>query len=157
SNRSCRSSRCRASWSWRARCPDARAPPSTGPTVPARVTGTGSAPPRGVRVPPDRLWRPLSRSPRRLPAFGAEDGDRAHERARLPAEVVRERLRPPVLHLALTSFAAQLEPRLEDHPQARRADRMAEALQPAVGVHRQVAVEVEAPVEHVLPRLAALG
>ena len=38
-----------------------------------------------------------------------------------------------------------------------RADRVAEALQAAVGVHRQVALEVEGAVEHFLPGGAALG
>ena len=54
-------------------------------------------------------------------------------------------------------LAAQLQPRLEHHAQARRADRVAERLQAAVGVDRQLAVEVEDTVELVAPRRAPLG
>ena len=57
----------------------------------------------------------------------------------------------------LGRLAAELQPRLEHHAQARRADRVAEALQAAVGVHRQVAVEVERAGQHLLPRRAPLG
>ena len=66
--------------------------------------------------------------------------------------------RPVVADPALLRrLAAQLQPALEHHPQAGRADRVAEALEPAVGVDRQVAVEVVRAGEHLLPRGAALG
>ena len=54
-------------------------------------------------------------------------------------------------------LAPQLQPALEEHAQARGADRVPEGLQPAVGVDRQVAVAVEGALEHLLPRRAALG
>ena len=54
-------------------------------------------------------------------------------------------------------LASQLQPGLEHHPQPGRADRMTERLQPAVRVDRQVAVEVEAARQDVLPALPALG
>ena len=54
-------------------------------------------------------------------------------------------------------LAAQLEPGLEHHPQPRRADRVAEGLEAAVGVHRQVAGEVEGARLDLLPRRAPLA
>ena len=54
-------------------------------------------------------------------------------------------------------LAAELQPRLEHHAQARGADRVAEGLEAAVGVDRQVAVEVEGARLDLLPRRAALA
>ena len=48
-----------------------------------------------------------------------------------------------IVELALAGLAAELQPALEQHPQTAGADRMAEGLQAAVGVDRQLAVEVE--------------
>ena len=59
--------------------------------------------------------------------------------------------------LALAGLAAQLRPALEQHPQPGRPDRVTERLQPTVGVHRQLAVEVERPGEDLLPGEAPLG
>src|SRR5207244_12551726 len=52
-------------------------------------------------------------------------------------------------------LATELEPHLVHHAEPARPDRVAEALEPAVGVHRLRALTVEAAVQHVLPRLAA--
>src|SRR5437773_1038043 len=52
-------------------------------------------------------------------------------------------------------LATELEPHLVHHAEPARPDRVAEALEPAVGVHRLRALAVEAAVQHVLPRLAA--
>ena len=62
----------------------------------------------------------------------------------------------PLVDLPLgRRFAAQLQPALEEHPQARRADGVSEALESAVRVDRQVAVEVERAGEDLLVRGAA--
>src|SRR3954447_23099952 len=84
----------------------------------------------------------------------ADDADEADAGARAAAEVVRQRLALAAGDrgdLALAGLAAQLRPRFEEHPQPGGADRVAERLQPAVGVHRQLTVEVERAGEHLLP------
>ena len=62
-----------------------------------------------------------------------------------------------VLHLALLGLALQLLVVLVDHAHAGGAGRMAEGLQPAVGVHRQLAVERERAARDVLLRRALLA
>src|SRR4029077_4252969 len=87
--------------------------------------------------------------------LGAHHRDERHALARRPAEVVREReLAAPrdAGDLALASLAAELQPRLEEHAQPGGADRVAEGLEPAVRIHRELALEVEGAVEHFLPR-----
>src|SRR5580693_2853452 len=59
--------------------------------------------------------------------------------------------------LTVPGLSAQLKPALVDHPQPAGPDRMAEALQAPVGVHGQLAVPVEDPVQDVPPRVTALG
>src|SRR5262249_15863402 len=87
-------------------------------------------------------------------ALDTDDRHEAHASARRATGVVGEdALR--ILDLAGTSLAAQLEPHLVHHAQPARADRMSEALEAAVGIHRLRAVAVEAAVEHVLPRPSA--
>src|SRR5687767_12837419 len=87
--------------------------------------------------------------------------DHAHERdalARRAAQVVGERERAPARDagdLPRAGLAAQLEPALEQHPEARGADRMPERLEPAVRVHGQLPLEVERAGQHVLPAGAA--
>src|SRR5262249_1634832 len=85
-------------------------------------------------------------------------------RAKTPAEAPAPPRRPagvgvePVLRFfvrAAPRLATQLEPHLVHHAQPARADRVTEALETAVGIHRLRAVAVEAAVEHVLPRLPA--
>src|SRR6202041_18939 len=74
--------------------------------------------------------------------FAADDPDEAHALAGGATEVVRQPEGPPLGHggdLALGGrLAAQLQPALEEHPEPGGADRVAEALQPAVGVDRQL-------------------
>src|SRR5262249_26797566 len=83
--------------------------------------------------------------------------DDAHERDALPgraAEIVRERELPPARDagdLPLARFTAKLQPAFEQHAQPRGADRVTERLQTAVGIHGQLAVEVERAGEHFLP------
>src|SRR3989454_2659487 len=76
-----------------------------------------------------------------------------------PGLCVRASLRPRATE-AIWRFPAS--PRswshaLEEHPEPGGADRMAEGLEPAVGVHGQLAVKVEGAGEHLLPRGAARG
>src|SRR5689334_5816852 len=86
-----------------------------------------------------------------------QDADEADHLARIATEVVRQR-EVAVGHGGdLTvgrRLAAQLQPRLEHHPQAGRADGVAEALQPSVGVDRKVAGQVEGARLDLLPRRA---
>src|SRR5438445_8868725 len=83
-----------------------------------------------------RWWRGRPRCGAALAELASEDRDERHHLAGVPAEVVRERERTVVVDPALLGgLAAELEPRLEHHAQSRRAHRMAEALQTAVGVH----------------------
>src|ERR1700680_2424067 len=92
-----------------------------------------------------------------LAELATENRHARHHLAGIAAGIVRERKRPIVIYPPpLGSFAAQLEPRLEHHPQPRRANRVAEALQAAVGVHRHVTFEVERAGEHLFPRAAPL-
>src|SRR5205823_14874087 len=89
-------------------------------------------------------WRPDAGAPL-VAGFGSEDGDERYALAGRAAQVVGERQLLAVVDLALAGLAAQLQPCLEQHPQARRADGMAERLQATIGVHRQLAVEIERP------------
>src|SRR5262245_10139354 len=88
-----------------------------------------------------------------------DDADVAHALAGLAAQVVGERepLAGDGLDLPFPGLAAQLQPALEQHPEAGRTDRVTERLEPAVGVHGELAVEVEGSGEHLLPRHAPLG
>src|ERR1700756_5492891 len=88
----------------------------------------------------------------------ADDADEADAVARCAAEVLGER-EPAVrgADLTGTGLLAQLKPALIDHPQAACPDRVPEALQAAVGVHRQGTVPVVDPREHVSPGVAAPG
>src|SRR6187401_1967317 len=92
-------------------------------------------------------------------ALGADDRDERDALAGRAAQIVREGQLAAARDagdLPLASLAAQLQPRLEEHPEPGGADRVAEGLQPAVRVHRQLALEVEGAVQHLLPRGAAL-
>src|SRR5579872_1129622 len=76
-----------------------------------------------------------------LRGFAPHDRDEAHALARRPAEVVGEGQLPPAFADRLDGplrrrLPAELEPGLEQHPQARGADGVAEALEAPVGVHR---------------------
>src|SRR3546814_9432026 len=73
---------------------------------------------------------------------------------RHPAEIVAEREHRAVLSLPLAGAAQYLEVILVDHPQSRRADRVAEAFQPAVDLAWDGAVGVVKAVEHVAPAFA---
>src|SRR5687767_2597454 len=93
-----------------------------------------------------------------LAPLRADHADERHALARRAAQIVSERELPPARdagNLPLAGLAAQLQPALEQHPQPRRADRMAERLQPAVRVDGQLALEVEGPRQHFLPAGAA--
>src|SRR5207248_3245246 len=94
--------------------------------------------------------------------LGADDTDEAHACAGRPAEVLGERELPTLLGdglepPGLRRLAPQLQPALEEHPESTGANGVAEALEPAVGIHRKVAVEVERPAQHLFPRGAAIG
>src|SRR6187402_1636153 len=84
----------------------------------------------------------------------ADDGDEAHATTGRAAQVVGE-AELGVVDLTRASLAAELEPHLVHHPQARSADGVAEALEAAVRVDRLRALEVEAAIHDVLPCLAA--
>jgi hypothetical protein len=74
------------------------------------------------------------------------------------AEVVAQREALAGRDLALLpGFAAHLQPALEHHAQPARPHRMPERLQAAVGVDRDLAREVEAALQHLLPRAAPFG
>src|SRR5262249_4392140 len=83
--------------------------------------------------------------------------DDAHERDALPgraAEIVREREVAPARDagdLPLARLAAQLQPALEQHAQARGADRVTERFQSAVGIHGEPPFQIEGAGEHFLP------
>src|SRR5688572_22713023 len=86
--------------------------------------------------------------------LGADNRDERDTLARRAAEVVRQRELAATTDrrdLPLAGLAAQLRPRFEQHAQAGRADRVAERLQAAVGIHGELAVEIERPGEHFLP------
>ncbi len=72
------------------------------------------------------------------------------------AEIMGEPDARQFLALALAGAALQLQIHLVDHPQPRRADRMAETFQPAVDLAGQGPLGVVETVEHVEDR-AALG
>src|SRR5262249_14181235 len=105
-----------------------------------------------------------AQGPRRAPAHrGAAGrpsrrGDDA-DPARLwsAADVVRERDGGLALHLALLGLALQLLVVLVDHTDAGGARRMAEGLEAAVGVHREVAAELEGAALHVVLGRALLA
>src|SRR5688500_636667 len=95
-----------------------------------------------------------------LAPLRADHADERHALARRAAQIVSERELAPARNagdLPLARLAAQLEPALEQHPEPRGAYRMAERLEPAVGVHGQLALEVEGAREHLLPSGAAGG
>src|SRR5690606_2121954 len=72
------------------------------------------------------------------------------------ADVVAEReLRAG--HLARSRLAAELEHVLVDHAHARRAGRVAEALETPVGVDGQLAAELEGAARDVLPGRSLLA
>src|SRR5207247_217377 len=105
--------------------------------------------------PPPRAARPLSRSASPLNDLAPSEHDDAGDRARA-AHVVREaELR--VLHLAAAGLAAQLRHALVDHAYAARPDRVAERLEPAARIHRDVALERRAALLDQLPALALLA
>src|SRR5712692_3109914 len=86
----------------------------------------------------------------RLAGLAADHRDEADASAGRAAEIVRESdLR--ILDLARARFAAHLQPHLVHHAKSRRANRMAERLEPAIRIDRQLAVEIEESVHHVLP------
>src|SRR5438132_8171734 len=90
----------------------------------------------------------------------SDDADERDALARRAAEVVGEGQLPAAADagdLALAGLAAQLQPALEEHAQPGGADRVAERLQPAVGIDRELAVEIVGAGQHVLPRGAATG
>src|SRR5688572_17742128 len=90
----------------------------------------------------------------------SDDADERDALARRAAEVMGEGQLAAAADagdLALAGLAAQLQPALEQHAQAGGADRMAERLQPAVGIHGQLAVEVVGAGQHFLPGGAARG
>src|SRR4029453_12180033 len=90
----------------------------------------------------------------------ADDADERDALARRAAEVMGESQLAAATHagdLALARLAAQLQPALEQHAQPRGADRVPERLEAAVGIHRQLAVQIERAGQHVLPRRAATG
>src|SRR5213593_4755304 len=105
-----------------------------------------------MRSPRERFqFDALGRARRRLPA---DDGDQAYAVPRQPPQIVRQ---PDlgVLDLSVPRLAAELEPHLVHHPQPARADRMSEALQPAVRIHRLSPLEHETALERILPAFAA--
>src|SRR5437868_8033784 len=90
----------------------------------------------------------------------SDDADERDALARRAAEVMGEGELAAAAHagdLPLARLAAQLQPALEQHAQTGGADRMAERLQPAVGIDGQLAVEVVGAGQHVLPRGATAG
>src|SRR5215467_12774020 len=108
-----------------------------------------------------RKKNPLSAGRREGRSFAelleaADDGHARHVLARRAAEIVGH-ADPGILELARAGPALELQIHLVEHAQARGADRMAGALQPAVDLARDLAVGVVEAVEHVLPALARLG
>ena len=93
--------------------------------------------------------------------LGADDADEADALARRAAQVVGQSERPSGTHgpdLAVRrGLPPKLEPALEEHAQSGGADRVAEGLQAAVGIDRQLTVAVERARQHLLPRRAPLG
>src|SRR5579862_6339243 len=93
--------------------------------------------------------------------LGTDHADEAHALAGLATEVVGQgqlaAALGDALDLALAGLLPQLGPALEQHAKARRPDGMAEALEPAVRVDRQLAVEVERPGQDLLPGEAPFG
>src|SRR3990172_1700339 len=71
------------------------------------------------------------------------------------AEVVRQR-QGRIRQLTFPGFTAELEPAFVEHAESTRTDRMAKGLEPAVGVDGKCTVEIEHPVEDVLPAGPAL-
>src|SRR5947209_14563394 len=111
----------------------------------------------GPRTVPLSRFRPASSGR----GFAAHDADEADALARGTAKVVGEG------QLAAggnrfdgalgRSLASQLQPALEQHPQSRSTDGVAEGLEATVGVDRELAVEVEGAGEDFLPGRAPLG
>src|SRR5688572_22280242 len=93
-----------------------------------------------------------------LAPLRADHADERHALARRAAQVVGERELAPASDagdLPLPGLAAQLQPALEQHPEPRRADRMTERLETSVGIHGQLALEIEGAGEDFLPAGAA--
>src|SRR5215471_2980779 len=86
----------------------------------------------------------------------ADDGHARHVLARRAAEIVGHG-DLGVLELAGAGAALELQVHLVEHPEARGADRMAEAFQAAVDLAGNLAVRIVEAVEHVLPAVAGLG
>src|SRR5215472_10656257 len=103
----------------------------------------------------NRLASPTSmpRSPN--PASGgsgtvlADDGNRAHVLMREPAQIVHEAAHRLLLALPRAGASLHLQIDLVDHAQARCADGMAEAFEPAIDLAWHLAVGVVEAVEHV--------
>src|SRR5438132_5053267 len=89
-------------------------------------------------------------------AVAPEDGYGADVLVRVAAQVLRQAA-VDLFQLALSGAAMKLLVDLVDHAQARGTDRVAEALEPAVGLDRQLAVAVEHAVEHVVDHAAGLA
>src|SRR5712664_334604 len=90
----------------------------------------------------------------------SDDADERDALARRAAEVVGEGQLAAAADggdLTLAGLAAKLQPALEQHAEPGGADRVAERLEAAVGIHRQLAVEIERAGQHVLPGRAAGG
>src|SRR5262249_7203051 len=105
-----------------------------------------------------RKKNPLSAGRREGRSFArlleaADDGDARQFLARRAAEIVGH-ADPGILELARAGPTLELQVHLVQHAQARGADRMAETLQPAVDLARDLAVGVVEAVEHVFPALA---
>src|SRR5215212_8519649 len=106
--------------------------------------------------PPPRPHGRREGCPFRVLFVAADDGDARDVLARRAAEIVGH-ADARILELARPRLALQLQVHLVEHAQARSADRMAEALQPAVDLAGDLAVGVVEAVEHVFPALAGLG
>src|SRR5213593_1465151 len=91
---------------------------------------------------PRMEWSPVNGRRFVSGTMAPEDGYSADVLVRVAAQVLREAA-IDLFQLARTGPAVQLLVDLVDHAQPRRTDRMAEALEAAVGLDRQLAVDVE--------------
>ena len=112
---------------------------------------------RGNRLP----WQPISTA-RIRSSFGAADADEADHLAGVAAEVVGEGERAALVDRGDLALLGGLAAQLEPAPRTACAGPLAptgwpKLFEAAVGVDRQVAVEVERAGLDVLPRLAPLG
>src|SRR5262249_20404937 len=85
-----------------------------------------------------------------LAAVLADDRDRRHVALREAAEVVRQTEQGFLLALALAGTAVHLQVHFIDHAQARGANRMAKALEPAIDLARYLSARIVKAVEHIL-------